>query len=80
MKNSARFALAGLGLLAIASVPAAFAQEKPATSPETHTGMMNDDHMMDGAMPKMMARMSKMMDRCEKMMDRNSRKRPERQR
>lgn len=80
MKNSAKFALAGLGLLAIATVPAAYAQDKPAAAPEAHTGMMNDDHMMGGSMPKMMARMSKMMDRCEKMMQRPSSKRHERQR
>ena len=80
MKNPAKCTLAGLGLLAIASVPEAYAQDKPATPPEAHTGMMNDDHMMNGSMPKMMARMNKMMDRCEEMMKRHSSKRHERQR
>ena len=82
MKNPTRFALATLGLLAagIAAGPIALAQDKPAAPPVAGHGGMNDDHMMDGSMMKMMERMNGMMDRCEKMMERRSSKRPNTQR
>ena len=70
-----------MGLLAavIVAGPIAFAQDKPAAPPASRNGAMNDDHMMDGSMMKMMGRMNKMMDQCEKMMERGSdpAKRPE---
>ena len=77
-----RYALATLGLLAagIAAGPVALAQDKPATPPVAGQRMMNDDHMMNGSMMKMMERMNGMMDRCEKMMERHSGKRPKMQR
>ena len=81
MPNPTRYALATLGLLAagIVAGPIALAQDKPALHPASRNGAMNDDHMMDGSMMKIMGRMNKMMDQCDKMMERSSdpAKRPE---
>jgi hypothetical protein len=81
MTKPSKYVLAISGLLAagIVAGPIAFAQDKPATPPASRDGVMNDDHMMDGSMMKMMGRMNKMMDQCEKMMERGSdpAKRPE---
>ena len=81
MSNLTRYTVATLGLLALGfgTAPIAFAQDKPAVPPASRDGAMNDDHMMDGSMMKMMGRMNKMMDQCEKMMERRSdpAKRPE---
>ena len=81
MSNLTRYTVATLGLLALGLVtaPIAFAQDKSAVPPTSRDGAMDDEHMLDGSMMKMMGRMNKMMDQCEKMMERRSdpAKRPE---
>jgi hypothetical protein len=77
MNKPTRYALVTFGLFAavIAVGPIALAQDKPATPPAAGHGAMNDDHMMNGSMTKMMERMNGMMDRCDKIMERHSSKR-----
>ena len=81
MTKPTKYVVALSGLLAalIVAGPIAVAQDKLVAPPASRDGAMNDDHVMDGSMMKMMGRMNKMMDQCEKMMERSSdsAKRPE---